>query len=476
MAIRDLALPIESDPGRYGQDGGPRLVNVYPEKRGAKDRAGKQQMAWYASAGLRPWTLPADAGPCRGLFAVDPSRLIAVLGQRVYSIDSFGAATFLGGLLGDRGVTFARNTRSPSPQIVVVGDGGQRKVITGGSMVPLADPDLLPPNSVDVLAGYILFGHADGRFSWSAINDATSIAALAFATAEGKPDGLVRLKVVSNQIWLLGETTTEIWGLTRDADSPFERVDGTYIDVGCLAPLSVTQIGQRLAWVANDATVRLAAGYQTEVISTHAVSTAIAELADPTTIEASVLEVRGHQFLRLNSAEWTWVYDATPGYGTWHEERSVGLDRRRAAYGVKFGLRQIAGDLTTGQLWTWDAAHGVDGASPLMCRIVTAPQHVYPGEVEFNALYIDGLAGSGLNTPGVSETEDPVMLVRDSDDGDTWSSELALPIGRLGQTSTRTVAHQLGTSGEDGRSFELVWDAAANKAINAASVDAVAVA
>lgn len=475
MAIRDLNLPIESDPGRFGQDGGPRLVNVYPEKRGAKDRASKQPMAWYASAGLRAWTLPTSAGPCRGLFVVDPSQLIAVIGTRVYSIDAFGSATFLGGLLGDRGVTFARNTRSPTPQIVIVGDGGQRKVIEGGAMTAISDPDLQPPNSCDYLSGYILFGHADGRFSWSAINNATSIAALSFATAEGKPDGLVRLKVFGAQVWLLGETTTEIWGLTRDADSPFERLDGTYIDLGCLAPLSVVQIGQRLAWVANDYTVRLAAGYDTTVISSHAVASAIARLADPTAIEASVIDVRGHQMLRLNSAEWTWVYDATDGYGTWHEERSVGLTRRRAAYGAKFGQKQVTGDVTTGQLWTWDADYGVDGASPLMCRIVTAPQHVYPGEVEFNALYVDGVAGSGLNTPGVSQTEDPVMLVRDSDDGDTWSSELALPIGRLGQTRTRTVAHQLGTSGEDGRAFELVWDAAANKAIMAASVDAVAV-
>ncbi len=476
MAIRPLALPTESSPGRFGQDGFPRLVNVYAELRGTQGKAAKEATAHYASAGLKSWATITGGGTCRGLFVVDRSQMVAVSGQRVVTVDAFGTVTDRGGMLGSKGVFFARNLKAPSPQIVIVGDA-QAKVLEGGALTDIADPDLQPANSVDYLNRYILFGHSSGRFSYSAINEATSIAALAYYTAEGKPDGMVRLKVVGNQVWLFGEETVEIWRLTNNADDPFERVEGTYIDIGCIAPHSVVQVDQRLAWVASDYTVRIAAGYETQVVSTHPVAAAIRALADPTAIEASVVTIRGHRMLRLNSSAWTWVLDLTPGYGTWHEEASVGSTRRRAAHGVQFAGKYIVGDATANKLWELDENHGVDGDAPLMCRIVTAPQHVYPGEVEFNALYVDGIAGSGLNTPADPVTLDPVIVTRDTDDGgSSWSNEIAMPLGRQGQTKTRAFATQLGTSGEDGRVFELTWDAAANKCITAAAVDAEAVA
>lgn len=475
MPPRPLTLPFESNPGRFGQDGDPRLINVFVEKRGDKDRAGKDLVAHYASPGLVEWASVSGGGACRGLFTVDASRMIAVSGQRVLSYDAFGVGTDLGGIMGSRGVFFARNLKSPNPQIVLVGDS-QSKVIEGGALADITDPDLQPANSCDFLNAYVLFGHRSGRFSWSAINNATSIAALDFAVAEGKPDGLVRLKVFGNQVWLLGDETVEIWVLTDDANAPFRRLEGTYIDIGCIAPHSVCQVGQRLSWVANDYTVRLAAGYETEIISSHAVASAIEELADPTTIEASSVTIRGHQFLRLNSPEWTWVYDLTPGYGTWTEEKSVGMDRRRAAYGARFAGKNICGDAVSSKLWSFDANVGVDGSSQLICRIVTAPQHVFPGEVEWNAIHIDGIAGSGLNTPDDPVTLEPKILYRDSDDGGaSWSNEIELDIGRQGQRGTRAYATQLGTAPEEGRMIDLVWDAAANKAITGAAVDAVAV-
>lgn len=476
MPLRPLTLPIESAPGRYGQDGDPRLINVYAEKRGDKDKAGKDLFAHYAAAGLSEWTTIASGGGCRGLFKVDAAQLIAVSGQAVVSIDPFGAVTFLGGLLGSRNVFFARNTRSPYPQIVIIGDS-QKKVIENGVLTDITDPDLQPANSADFISSYVLFGHSSGRFSFSAINDATSIAALDFFTAEGKPDGLRRLKVFGNQVWLFGEETTEIWGLTDDAQRPFQRLQGAYLDLGCIAPSSVVQIGQRMAWVAHDKTVRIAAGYDTTVVSSHAVADAIRALPDPSVIEANVVMARGHQMLRLNSPAWTWVYDATDGYGMWHEERSVGSNRRRAAHSADFAGKTLTGDVALPKLYAWDDDLGRDGPAPLMCTLRSRPQHVYPGEVEFNALYVDVISGSGLNTPSDPVTLDPVLVMRDSDDGGaTWSNPIEMPIGRLGERAKRLHAHQLGTSGEDGRMFEFTWDAAANKAVIGAVVDAEAIA
>jgi hypothetical protein len=113
-----------------------------------------------------------------------------------------------------------------------------------------------------------------------------------------------------------------------------------------------------------------------------------------------------------------------------------------------------------------------DAGDELMCNLYTAPQHVYPGEVEFNALYVDTIPGMPS-----TNTADPVILMRDSDDGGkSWFNQREMRTGMLGQSKTRAATHQLGTSGEDGKTFHLQWDAAGCPGITGAAVDAEAIA
>jgi hypothetical protein len=477
LPLQPLRFPIESNPGRFGHDGLPRLVNCRAVRR---DTSGKNQWQWNSVPGLEEVAEIDDGGACRGLFKVSDALALVVSGNRVVSLTPALGQTFIGGFLGTKPVYFARNRKSPDPQVVLVSNG-QRRVYEAGTLATIDDADLKPPNSCDALGPYILYGHDDGTFSYSAIDDATSIAALSVTEAEGKPDGLVRLKTRRKEVWLFGQDTTEIWTITQDVNNPFEPLGGTYIDLGCLAPASVVQMGEAIAWVASDYTVRLAQDYASAVISIDAVSRAIKGLSDPTAIEAFVYREPGVTNLVLNSPSWTWVMsqslDKNAPETRWHEQESIGLGRRRFAHCIDFGGMQLCGDSDGATLYNLTLDSGADGDSELMSRIITEPQHAYPGEVEYNALYLDPLPGSGLNTPSNSETLDPVLMVRDSDDGgQSWSNQIDMPIGRQGQSRTRAVAHQLGTSGEDGRAFEIAWDAAANKGITGGMVDVVPIA
>jgi hypothetical protein len=471
-----LKLPSQSWPGRHGHDDQGRLINV--EAIPVAASKGESKYHYHVVPGLKSYALlsgaatPSGNGGVRGLFAVSNALALAVSGTSIDAIDAFGGITRVGGILGSGPVYFARNRLVPEPQVAIASDG-QRLYYQAGSVFPITDPGLRPAIGCDFISAYILFFHADGKFSWTAINDVTNVNSLDFAEAEGRPDGLVRGFVWNNEIWLFGETTTEVWQLTADADAPFQRAPGAFVELGCSAANSVCAVGQRLAWVASDKTVRLSVGYQGQKISHEAVDRAIQDCADVTLIEGHSLTINGYTYLRLSSPSWTWVYNANTS--KWFEERSYGVSRRIAAHYMNFNGRHITGDYASGRLLEFDPNADDDVGSPLVARIITAPQAAYPGDVEFNALYLDTLPGTGKNVT-IPEIANPSIGVRVSrNGGKSWSSQRQIPTGPVGKYTTRVASHRWGTSTEDGYLWEFEWSPAVRRGILAAALDAVAV-
>ncbi|RMF00498.1 MAG: hypothetical protein D6773_11340, partial [Alphaproteobacteria bacterium] len=181
MALVPLTLPAQSNPGRYGPDGAARLINCYAEQRGAE---GKIPLPLYAVDGLSAFATLTDGADCRGLFA-DGATLFAVSGRLLFTVDTTGTATTVGGIPGDGRVYFARNQKANTPQVAIVSEDGQRFIYENGALFEITDPDLPPPNSVAFVDGYTIFGIPDGRFFYSAIDEASQISATDFAEAEG---------------------------------------------------------------------------------------------------------------------------------------------------------------------------------------------------------------------------------------------------------------------------------------------------
>lgn len=71
----------------------------------------------------------------------------------------------------------------------------------------------------------------NGRFYW--INPGELfIDPLNFATAERSADPVNAIEVFNDQLWLLGQNSTEVWYMTGDPDAPVQRLQGVVFDRG----------------------------------------------------------------------------------------------------------------------------------------------------------------------------------------------------------------------------------------------------
>lgn len=135
--------------------------------------------------------------------------------------------------------------------VFMAGGGRINYVDQSGNVSEISDSDA--PTGVTHVAfldGYILAINQTGRFFWSDIPTDTDWSSLSFASAEANPDIIRSLFVVQRQIFLIGTVTTEIW--ENDGTTPFSRVPGGLIEMGCAAKYSPVKFGDSLVWLNHD--------------------------------------------------------------------------------------------------------------------------------------------------------------------------------------------------------------------------------
>lgn len=282
-----------------------------------------------------------------------------------------------------------------------------------------------------------------------------NIDTLSFASAEGSPDILLAVANNHRDLWLFGEKTIEIFVNTGNADFPFERVQGGFIEVGLLATSSVAKIAGTLLWLGRNnegqGSVYMANGMRPQRVSTHAIEQAIAGYANPSTASAFAYHWKGHNFYVLNFAEATWVYDLSTGL--WHERAYTNegtLERHRVGshgFSSSLGLH-IVGDYETGEVYIFDDdTYSDDGDA--ITRLRASP-HVSNDlkRLHCSKFQLDMETGIGLD--GDVQGSEPTVMHDFSDDGGhTWSSEsFALAdagSGEIGEYKTRVIWRRLGT-------------------------------
>jgi hypothetical protein len=425
-----------------------QCINLYPELGGPTS---KTVAVLIGTPGLALW-LALSGGAIRGVLRFDPTTSIVVCGPNVFTVSSAGVSTILGTIdLSDNPVSMASNG---TDVMIVTGPLGFVLNPIAGTLTPITDPDFVGADKVDFVDGYFVFNQpGTGKFQITSLYG-TGVDPLDFATAEGAPDILVSLIVDHRELWLFGETTTEVYFNSGNPDFPFERIQGAFIEQGCAAKNSVAKADNSVFWLTADdrgrGMVMRAVGYQPQRVSDHALEYAIGQYPTVSDAVAYTYQQEGHTFYVLNfpSANATWVFDAATNM--WHQRAwrnpvNGSFNRHRANCQMAFINENIVGDWENGNLYRLDMDVFTDNGA-LIPRVRACPHlsdQDYRWQV-FDSLQIDMQTGVGLTTGQGSDPQ--AMLQWSTDGGYSWSNERWAPIGKVGERRTRVKWRRLGRS------------------------------
>lgn len=451
----EIIWPTSTAPGVNPVESGGRLINAYAEK--APDGS-RSKIILRRSPGLTA-AFETQASH-RGALLVG-SVLYVVSDDKAYSITKAGAAytvtELTGSASGSGKITLARNMNA-TPQVLIVHSGGMDEISTsGGSIASFSDADLPALNSICFVGGYFFGTVGDGRVFASGLN-AVTFASTDFARAESSPDGLIRGIRYGRDLALMGEKTIEFWGnVGNPTGFPFSF--SSVIPVGLISTFAVAGMeagfGESVVFVAADRTVQRLSGYSAQKISTPDLDRLIEQVEDPDDLEMSVYVAAGHSCAALSCDDWTWVYDMTAGYGTWHERKSYGQERWRAGMGVNAFDEWLTFDTDTADVYRVDASNRREGAYPLVWEVRSTQAHRFPKPMRVSKATFDFVTGVG-RAAGITGTEtDPQVSISWSDDGGrTFGNELLRRLGGEGEQLTVGI-NNCGRTGAPGRQWKL---------------------
>lgn len=432
----------------YGIDA-QRLVNWYPKINEMGKGKSDEVAALIVTPGLLKLAT-VGSGPIRGSYRATNGFLYVVSGNKLYYVNSSWEALELGELATSTGaIDFADNGTT---LLLVDGPNGYWHTFSSRTITKINDSAWSGSTKVDYIDGYFLFNDPDsGKFYISGINS-ISLDALDFASTDGSPDNIISTQVNHREVWLFGENSIETWYNTGDADFPFSRISGGFIEMGIAAAFSAAKIGRYTFWIGKNkegqGTVYAAQGLAPQRISTHAVELAIQSYGDISDAVAWTYQQNGHSFYVLNftSANTTWVYDLTTRL--WHERAYFSggqYQRHRAnshafAYGV-----HVVGDYENGNIYQLDDKTFSDDGQEIR-RMRTAP-HISNGikRIRYSSLQLEVDTGEGLSE-GSLETDPKIVLQYSDDGGSTWSNDKVASLGKIGKRKTRVIWRRLGMS------------------------------
>lgn len=412
-------------------------------------------------------------GPIRGLHFSSDNVLYAVSANKIYKLDSSFASTEIGTLLTSTGpVSLADNGIA---LMFVDGLYGYGHVLGSGTIAQITDPDFKAADQVAYQDGYFIFNESGtGRFFISGLNS-IDFDGLDIASAEGNPDNIIALLSDHRDLWLFGTQSTEVFFNSGNADFPFERIQGAFVEHGCAAAFSVAKMNNSVLWLGRDdkgnGIVYMAKGYQPQRISTHAVEFAIRGYANISDAIAFTYQENGHHFYVLNfpSSQTTWVFDTATNM--WHERvfTNEGLfERHRANFHTFAFDKHIVGDYANGKIYQLSSVVYKDDTA-FITRQRVAP-HVSSGmnRVFYNSLQLDMEVGTGLD--GITQGTDPQAMLQFSDDGGhSWSNEKWSSFGKIGRRTQRAIWRKLGYSRD--RVFRITVTDPVKVAIIGAEID-----
>jgi len=413
-----------------------------PPKRGV--------IALYPTPGYTLQVQLPFVGEVRCLYTVSGGQiLLAVSGNVLYKIDSTFTATSVGTLLSyNNPVSISDNGIS-----AYIVDGINRYSYTWGTgtFATIANTDgaFTGGDKVVTVDNYFVYNRPGSQQFAASTALSTATPALSFSAKDGSPDNLVTLINVNRELFLLGETSSEVWQDVGNFPFPFQRIPGANTQRGCAAKYSVARLGETFAFLSQDirgqGMIVVANGYSFERISTHAVEQSI---LGQTINDAKAwsYQIEGHEFyvITFPTINLTWVYDMMTA--RWHKWLSMdSFSRfnqfRGNCYAIFQGLNLI-GDYQNGAIYALSNSVYTENGDTIR-RVRRCPHLTSDLNRQFfSQLQIQFQPGVGLSTGQGSNPQ--AMLKWSNDGGSTWSNEHWTTIGLIGNYKNRAIWRRLG--------------------------------
>jgi hypothetical protein len=326
------------------------------------------------------------------------------------------------------------------------------------SQLPGSDGAFTGGTNVDIVDNYFVYNRPDTQqFGCSNVLSPIS-GSTNFSSKDGAPDDLVTLIVDHREIYLLGETSSEVWVDQGTSPFPFTRIPGTSTQHGIAAPFSVSRLGNSFAYLSknNRGTAQIVQmnGYVPQRISTHAVENSL-NGQTITDAVAWTYQLEGHEVYVISfpTLQLTWCFDIATGmWHKWLYTNNLGqYERCRGNCAAVFQGYVLVGDYSNGKIYHLDRnVYTDDGQNVKRLRraphLTTDLQRQY-----FEELQLQFQPGVGLD---VGQGQDPQAMLRwSSDGGSTWSNEHWTTIGKIGKYTNRAIWRRLGTARD--RIFEV---------------------
>jgi len=383
------------------------------------------------------------------------------------------------------------------------------------SVMPSNDGAFSGGTSVDIVDNYFVYSRPSSQ-QWGSSDPLSPISqALSFGSKDGAPDNLVALIVDHREIYLMGESSSEVWVDAGLFPFPFQRIPGTSTQHGVAAANSLSRLGNSFAYVSRNlrgqGQIMQMDGYVPKRISTHAVENTLVNQYINDAI-AWTYQLEGHEVYVVSfpTINITWAFDVATNL--WHKWLYVNsqnqFQRHRGNCSCVFQGMVLVGDYANGKIYELDNTNYTDDGNTIR-RIRRAPHIVTDFQrqyfEEFQIQFQPGVGYTGLSqNPNIfiqapyfiaptatltipfnqnillgtqnainsgTPTSFPQAMLRWSDDGgSTWSKEHWVTIGQTGKYQNRAIWRRLGQARD--RVFEVSITDPVNAVIVSANLKA----
>jgi hypothetical protein len=360
-----------------------------------------------------------------------------VSGSSLIRVDASGAVAVLGDVGGGGPVSM-----DYSFDRLAIASGGRLYYWNGTTLTQVTDADLGTVIDMRWIAGYFLT--TDGtNLVTTDLADPASINPLHYGSAESDPDPIMAVDELRNEAYAFGRYTVEVYQNVGGTGFPFQRIEGAQVTKGAIGTHAYCGLGDTFMFCGSGrgeapGVYQMVPG-NVQKVSSREVDTILLGYTDEQ-LAGIVMETRvdkNHQHVYLHLPDQTLVYD-TIGSQAIQEPMWFTLDS-----GLLTPLQYRA----RGLVWCYGQWNVGDPTGTALGRLTSDVATHYGQTIGWDfgtqILYNEGNGAivhemelvclSGRAALGA----DPVVWTSYTLDGQTWSRERAVRVGKLGERGKR---------------------------------------